>query len=83
MQTLVNYAWPGNVRELENVIQGSIIRTDTDVIDIDDLPEHLQEHACGNDDAASVTSGTFECLLRDYKLKLAIQALEDCGGNKP
>jgi DNA-binding NtrC family response regulator len=82
MHLLVNHEWRGNVRELENVIQGSILRTDSDIIDVCDLPEHFQENECMDDEPLCAGNGRFERMLRDYKLKLAMQALEDCGGNK-
>ena len=40
-QVLINYDWPGNVRELENAIENSLIMTEKDVIQIDDLPSYL------------------------------------------
>jgi len=82
MQLLVNHEWRGNVRELENVIQGSILRTDTDIIDVADLPEHFQESECPDEESFGAGNGRFERMLREYKFKLAMQALEDCGGNK-
>jgi transcriptional regulator with PAS, ATPase and Fis domain len=36
---LAGYSWPGNVRELENVIGHACMMTDSDVVDIRDLPE--------------------------------------------
>jgi len=33
-----NYHWPGNVRELENVIHSLIVMTDSDTIEVSDLP---------------------------------------------
>jgi DNA-binding NtrC family response regulator len=78
---LQEYDWPGNVRELENAIQSAMIRADGDLIQAADLPERLQEQ-----DVAEATDvpqlGTFERLLRDYKVKLATKAIEDCKGNK-
>jgi len=38
MQSLVNYRWPGNVRELENVIERTVVLTDTDQVGVQDLP---------------------------------------------
>jgi DNA-binding NtrC family response regulator len=32
------YHWPGNVRELENVIHSLVVMTDTDTIEVSDLP---------------------------------------------
>ncbi|MGI8958217.1 MAG: sigma-54 interaction domain-containing protein [Bryobacteraceae bacterium] len=78
---LQEYDWPGNVRELENAIQSAIIRADGDMIQAIDLPERLQEQDVL--DATDVPQlGTFERLLRDYKVKLATKAIEECKGNK-
>jgi DNA-binding NtrC family response regulator len=82
MQILENYDWPGNVRELENVIQGSIIRTDSDTIWPQDLPEPLQDRDPVAADDEYPRLGSFERMLRDYKVKLAMKAIEDCNGNK-
>ncbi len=43
MKHFLDYRWEGNVRELESVIERSVILTEQDVIDIDTLPEKLQE----------------------------------------
>jgi DNA-binding NtrC family response regulator len=78
---LQQYDWPGNVRELENAIQSAIICADGDTIEPEDLPERLREQEIQEDaDVAQV--GSFERLLRDYKVKLATKAIEDCNGNK-
>lgn len=39
---LVQYHWPGNVRELENVIERAVVITKHRVIQIEDLPPHIQ-----------------------------------------
>jgi DNA-binding NtrC family response regulator len=41
-EILRNYAWPGNVRELENVVQSLVVMTDSDVIDVPDLPDLMR-----------------------------------------
>ena len=78
---LENYSWPGNVRELENVIQRAIILAEGNSIRPEDLPEALQEEtrSPANDD---LPAGSFERLLRDYKYKLASNAVQECNGNK-
>ncbi len=40
---LASHSWPGNVRELENVIGHACMMTSSDVIDVHDLPERLQQ----------------------------------------
>jgi two-component system response regulator HydG len=39
---LVRYAWPGNVRELRNALENMVLLTRHDVLDVDDLPEHIK-----------------------------------------
>jgi DNA-binding NtrC family response regulator len=81
MAALQGYHWPGNVRELENVIQSAIICADTEIIELKDLPESFQEaEAEADEDVPQI--GSFERLLREFKMKLAIKAIEDCHGNK-
>lgn len=79
---LETYPWPGNVRELENVVQRAIIMARALTITLDDLPSHIQE-------AESVLSiedyqpaGSFERQIRDYKVKLAVNAVREHNGNK-
>ena len=78
---LQSYAWPGNVRELENVIQRAIVVAHDDVLRIEDLPCNLRDQ-----NIVSIEDfhpgGSFERQLRSYKVKLAIAAVRDCGGNK-
>jgi len=81
LELLEEYDWPGNVRELENVIQSAIIRADGALIEQQDLPEAFQGCSLA-DDADLPQVGSFEKLLRDYKVKLATKAIESCNGNK-
>jgi DNA-binding NtrC family response regulator len=78
---LQGYDWPGNVRELENVIQSAIICADTEIIQAKDLPERFQEVVISLDEEV-VQAGSFERLVRDFKVKVAARAIEDCKGNK-
>jgi len=80
MSAMMNYDWPGNVRELENVIHRAIIVGRSSSIAIDDLPDQFRElQAVGERIPAS---STFDRMLRDYKRKIALQAIQDCNGNK-
>jgi DNA-binding NtrC family response regulator len=40
-QALMEYQWPGNVRELKNVLERAMIFSDTNVIELESLPEEL------------------------------------------
>ncbi|UWZ83070.1 sigma-54 interaction domain-containing protein [Occallatibacter riparius] len=82
MAVLQNYNWPGNVRELENVIQQAVIMADSRQIRTDQLPAHLREEASSMMSDDSLPSGSFERQLRDYKIRLAENAIRENNGNK-
>jgi DNA-binding NtrC family response regulator len=84
---LQSYPWPGNVRELENVIQRAIILATGLTIRVEDLPLSPQEeNAPEVDDIVDIgdyhPAGSFERQLRDYKIKLAANAVRENNGNK-
>ncbi len=78
---LQSYSWPGNVRELENAIQHAIIMAEGHVLEITDLPDAIQEQEVPDFEDAQ-PGGSFERLLRDYKVRLVSDAIQQCGGNK-
>jgi len=81
MAMLQSYSWPGNVRELENTIQRAIILAPGMTVRPEDLP--LNMHADKVIDISEYNpDGTFERQLRDYKIKLATEAVRDNNGNK-
>jgi two-component system response regulator AtoC len=40
---LLEYPWPGNVRELENTIERAMVLTETEVLQVSDMPERIRE----------------------------------------
>ena len=81
MTILQHHQWPGNVRELENVIQRAIILAPGTVLRSDDLPQNLREEAVTSSDDF-IPGGSFERQLRDYKIRLAENAVRENNGNK-
>jgi DNA-binding NtrC family response regulator len=88
LEMLQGYSWPGNVRELENVMQRAIILAQGRTIRADDLSINAQEEevaaaAEGVVDIADYhPTGSFERQLRDYKIRLAVNAVREHKGNK-
>jgi DNA-binding NtrC family response regulator len=88
MEMLQTYSWPGNVRELENVIQRAIILSPGNAIRTEDLNLKTQERDEDGSfhDVVDIgdyqPAGSFERLLRDYKIKLAVDAVRHNNGNK-
>ena len=81
LSLLQRYSWPGNVRELENTIQRAVILAEGYALTPGDLPEYIQEQE-GIEFEDDLPAGSFERLLRDYKYKLASEAVQQCHGNK-
>jgi len=88
MAQLQRYSWPGNVRELENAIQRAIILAPGMSIRAEDLPidalegEDSEPCDCVVEFGDYHPSGSFECMIRDYKIRLAISAVRENRGNK-
>jgi DNA-binding NtrC family response regulator len=84
MELLLEYDWPGNIRELENVIQSVVALSEGETIRAQDLPNTLQRSrpVAERDPDGAVEPQCFEERLRDYKIRLATQAIIDCNGNK-
>lgn len=81
MATLLSYPWPGNVRELENTIQRAIILAPGTTVRAEDLPIHVPSDKI-IDISEYNPEGSFERQLRDYKVKLATDAVRENNGNK-
>jgi len=51
IKLIYEYNWPGNIREMENTVERCMIIAEKDIIDVDDLPQHIK---------ASESSGSVE-----------------------
>ncbi len=74
LQVLRRYHWPGNVRELENVVQRLVVMTDSDVIDVPDLPAPMRFSAL-NRSACDRT-------LAEVETEYIRNVLASVGGNR-
>ena len=81
MTLLQTYPWPGNVRELENVIQRAIILAPGTTLRGEDLPQNLREESVPTIEDF-IPGGSFERQLREYKIRLAENAVRENNGNK-
>jgi len=74
---LVRYDWPGNVRELRNAIENMVLLSRSDVLDVDDVPEHVKQaagspgRAPGHFELAGRTLSEVERALIEANLELA------------
>jgi len=86
MNALMDYSWPGNVRELENVIKRMTILCENQIIQLEDLPEHIQQDSFSirpvDTDILETEGMSLEKVVKDYEKKLIIGALEKTNGVK-
>ena len=78
MDALILYDWPGNVRELERLIERAVTLTETDTIEIDDLPPTVR----GEYAEAILPSVRRNDTLRVWASRYARLILQRCQGNK-
>ncbi len=73
MESLTCHRWPGNVRELENVMERAVVLTQSERIEVDDLPAELREQK-----AAGADVEVFSLIHLPYAQakKLAMRAFE-------
>ncbi len=84
---LLKYHWPGNVRELENAIENAVVMSESEVINVTDLPGYLQTPL------SQQASSPYPSFIDDENLsyrekidqferEMIRQALMECNGNK-
>jgi DNA-binding NtrC family response regulator len=66
LQRMMEYPWPGNVRELENVMERTVALCEKDLIDIEDLPVHLENRFEDGNALQVGTDATLEELERQH-----------------
>ncbi len=79
MDAMLDYDWHGNVRELENVIKRLIVLCDNQVVDFDDLPEHIQQigRSIQPVEEDFFEEGlTLDSAVKDYEKRLILEALD-------
>ncbi len=81
-ELLSNYQWKGNVRELENITERVVLLCDSDVIDVENLPDEIS--FVSKSEKVVVPSGgmDIEKLLEKTEKSYLLKALEKTNGVK-
>ncbi len=77
IEALRRYRWPGNVRELIHAVQQSMVLTDRDVIEPEDLPAAI---TLGGTDGTASAGETPS--LREVQRRYVLSVMESVGGNR-
>ena len=78
LRLLKNYDWPGNVRELRNCIKAMVVLTDSEKIDVADLPFEIQQRS-GSTESISDLAGVN---LNELEKTAIRRTLEMVNGNR-
>jgi DNA-binding NtrC family response regulator len=76
LDLLLAYNWPGNIRELRNTLEGIIVLSTRERIEVADLPEHLRQGASAQ---AVIRHGM---TMADIEREAIRRALEQTGGRR-
>ena len=77
-EALTTYHWPGNIRELERLMERAVALSESDTIELDDLPSAVRgEYAA----VLAPSLGRNET-LRAWASRYARLVLKKCAGNK-
>jgi two-component system, NtrC family, response regulator AtoC len=78
MDALESYHWPGNVRELRNMLEGVVVLSRKEVIDLGDLPQDLQ----GSKARETVARFRPGITLAELEREAVQRCLLETGGNR-
>jgi two-component system response regulator HydG len=74
INAFTEYYWPGNVRELENVVLRLVAMSESDVIDVTQLPSAMRFRVAGG--------AGLDRTLEEVEIEHIVRVLESVGGNK-
>jgi DNA-binding NtrC family response regulator len=77
MHALEEYSWPGNVRELQNAVQRAVVLSEGPSVEIWQLPTAVRSGS----EAPQITR-SYEEEVRDFKRRLLLRTLRECGWRK-
>jgi two-component system, NtrC family, response regulator AtoC len=79
LRAMEEHKWPGNIRELENVVQRAVALSESSTIDVWHLPDVFHD---GSGESQAEQARSYEGEIREFKRRLIVRTLQECGGNK-
>ncbi|SHD76189.1 sigma-54 interaction domain-containing protein [Schnuerera ultunensis] len=77
MDLFMEYSWPGNVRELKHVIESAFNFAEEEIIDGDQLPDHIKYQSKTKESAIDIDDKfCLNTALKDFEIKYIKLALE-------
>lgn len=86
LHVLQSYHWPGNVRELKYAIESIMNFTDSNIIDINDIPPHIispiqAAEMAQEESSEDLADTSLTDKLNDYEKRLIQMAIKQANGN--
>jgi DNA-binding NtrC family response regulator len=84
LAALERFPWPGNARELANAIERAVALSESDVLELADLPPAIARAGRVEELREGVRSGELgiEAAAADFERDLLVEALERCAWNQ-
>jgi len=82
LRPLMDYGWPGNVRELENVIERAVVLSNSAVVGIDLLPDHIVGRGSPGQMFEHRPDASLFEIVEDLERRLIVDMLEKCNWNQ-
>ncbi len=82
IELLKNYQWKGNVRELENITERVVLLCDSEVIDVEHLPEEISSVSKAEKVVVPAGGMDIETLMDNTEKAYLLKALEKTNGVK-
>lgn len=82
IEILKNYQWKGNVRELENITERVVLLCDSEVIDVEHLPEEISSVSKAEKVVVPAGGLDIEMLMENTEKAYLLKALEKTNGVK-
>ncbi|MFC1811486.1 sigma-54-dependent transcriptional regulator [Thermodesulfobacteriota bacterium] len=82
MSDLIEYDWPGNVRELMNAVERGVVLTQSDYVDVEDLPVVIKPSRQEPEDLRDFNEISGDMPLDQVEKATILKTLESAAGNK-
>lgn len=76
---LYKYPWPGNVRELKNCIESMVVVSTKDILDVEDIPDHILQRSTEVPHSPGLVAGM---TVEEAERELIKNTLATVGGNR-
>ena len=79
MSQLIQYPWPGNVRQLENAVERILVSTESDLVQVKDLPSEILKWKPDGENSIDIYKISYKDLLAAYDERILQTAIEQEG----